>query len=149
MEHTYQDSMRLPAAYAVLCEEEMTYLDGGAIYSFDVGKYTVSVNTDVLAFYAMNLAVNTLYMLGQGALDMFSNTIKNGMADGLSLFGTLDHFWTGMNKWSKVATVGMGALGGYYAYTQVLGLVRSFKNLFNAIVPPQTADATATPALAA
>lgn len=132
MEHTYQDPMRLPAAYAVLAEEEMTYLDGGAVYSFDVGKYTVSVDTDVLAMYAMNLAVNTLYVLGQGAVEMFSNKIQDGIADGLGLFGTIDHFWSGLNGWSRAATVGMGMLGGYYVYAQVVSIVNSLKSLFSA-----------------
>ena len=35
MDHTYQSTMLMPASYAVLSEEEMTYLDGGADYSFD------------------------------------------------------------------------------------------------------------------
>lgn len=133
MEHTYQDTMRLPAAYAVLVEEEMTYLDGGAVYSFDVGKYTVSVDTDVLALYAMNLAVNTLYVLGQGSFQLFTNTIQNGLADGLTLYGSLDHFWRGLNGWSKAATVGMGVLGGYYAYAQTVSIINSLKNLFSAV----------------
>lgn len=28
MDHTYQSTMLMPASYAVLSEEEMTYLDG-------------------------------------------------------------------------------------------------------------------------
>ena len=31
MDHTYQSTMLMPASYAVLSEEEMTYLDGGAV----------------------------------------------------------------------------------------------------------------------
>ena len=30
MDHTYQSTMLMPASYAVLSEDEMTYLDGGA-----------------------------------------------------------------------------------------------------------------------
>ena len=29
MDHLYQTTMLLPASYAVISEEEMTYLDGG------------------------------------------------------------------------------------------------------------------------
>ena len=44
MDHTYQSTMLMPASYAVLSEEEMTYLDGGADYSFNVGDYTVTLD---------------------------------------------------------------------------------------------------------
>ena len=30
MDHPYQTTMQLPAAYAVITEEEMTYLEGGS-----------------------------------------------------------------------------------------------------------------------
>ena len=30
MDHPYQTTMQLPAAYAVISEEEMTYLEGGS-----------------------------------------------------------------------------------------------------------------------
>ena len=43
MDHTYQSTMLMPASYAVLSEEEMTYLDGGADYSFNVGDRLVDV----------------------------------------------------------------------------------------------------------
>ena len=38
MDHTSQSPMLMPASYAVLSEEEMTYLDGGADYSFNIGE---------------------------------------------------------------------------------------------------------------
>lgn len=47
MDHTYQSTMLMPASYAVLSEEEMTYLDGGADYSFNVGDYTVTLHPEV------------------------------------------------------------------------------------------------------
>ena len=43
MEHTYQSPMMLPAAYAVLSEDEMIYIDGGE-FSFAVGDHTVTVS---------------------------------------------------------------------------------------------------------
>lgn len=59
MDHTSQSAMLMPASYAVLSEEEMTYLDGGADYSFNIGDYTVTLHPEVLGAYAMNLVVNT------------------------------------------------------------------------------------------
>ena len=35
MELTYQNQMLLPASYTVLSEEEMTYIEGGAITASD------------------------------------------------------------------------------------------------------------------
>ena len=78
MDHTYQSTMLMPASYAVLSEEEMTYLDGGADYNFNVGKYTVTFHPEVLVTYAMNVVVNGVYMLSQGSFQYFINTFKEG-----------------------------------------------------------------------
>lgn len=91
MDHTYQSTMLMPASYAVLSEEEMTYLDGGADYSFNVGKYTVTFHPEVLVTYAMNVVVNGVYMLSQGSFQYFINTFKEGLSDGLSLTGVVLH----------------------------------------------------------
>ena len=80
MDHTYQSTMLMPASYAVLSEEEMTYLDGGADYNFNVGKYTVTFHPEVLVTYAMNVVVNGVYMLSQGSFQYFINTFKEGDA---------------------------------------------------------------------
>ena len=110
MDHTYQSTMLMPASYAVLSEEEMTYLDGGADYNFNVGKYTVTFHPEVLVTYAMNVVVNGVYMLSQGSFQYFINTFKEGLSDGLSLTGVVKHNWNRMNTWSRVATVGMAGL---------------------------------------
>ena len=118
MDHTYQSTMLMPASYAVLSEEEMTYLDGGADYSFNVGDYTVTLHPEVLVTYAMNVVVNGVYMLSQGSFQYFINTFKEGLSDGLSLTGVVKHNWNRMNTWSRVATVGMAGLAGYYRHTE-------------------------------
>ena len=129
MDHTYQSTMLMPASYAVLSEEEMTYLDGGADYSFNVGDYTVTLHPEVLVTYAMNVVVNGVYMLSQGSFQYFINTFKEGLSDGLSLTGVVKHNWNRMNTWSRVATVGMAGLAGYYAYAQVRSMYLSLKAL--------------------
>lgn len=76
MEYTCQNPMRFPAAYAVVAEEEMVYIEGGA-FTFNVGKYQVTVNIDqqqVLAF-CTNIVVNYIRLLGQAA---FTNAV-NGL----------------------------------------------------------------------
>lgn len=125
MDHTSQSAMLMPASYAVLSEEEMTYLDGGADYSFNIGDYTVTLHPEVLGAYAMNLVVNTFYMLGQGAFQYTVNTFKEGLMDGLTVGGVIKHNWNRMNNWSRAATVGMSVLGGYYVYVQAVGIYKS------------------------
>lgn len=149
MDHTSQSAMLMPASYAVLSEEEMTYLDGGADYSFNIGDYTVTLHPEVLGAYAMNLVVNTFYMLGQGAFQYTVNTFKEGLMDGLTVGGVIKHNWNRMNNWSRAATVGMSVLGGYYVYVQAVGIYKSLKNLFGAIVtPPSPAPDAQDPAQA-
>ena len=146
MDHTSQSAMLMPASYAVLSEEEMTYLDGGADYSFNIGDYTVTLHPEVLGAYAMNLVVNTFYMLGQGAFQYTVNTFKEGLMDGLTVGGVIKHNWNRMNNWSRAATVGMSVLGGYYVYVQAVGIYKSLKNLFGAIVTPSPAPDAQDPA---
>ena len=133
MDHTSQSAMLMPASYAVLSEEEMTYLDGGADYSFNIGDYTVTFHPEVLGAYAMNLVVNTF---------------KEGLMDGLTVGGVIKHNWNRMNNWSRAATVGMSVLGGYYVYVQAVGIYKSLKNLFGAIVTPSPAPDAQDPAQA-
>lgn len=149
MDHTSQSAMLMPASYAVLSEEEMTYLDGGADYSFNIGDYTVTLHPEVLGAYAMNLVVNTFYMLGQGAFQYTVNTFKEGLMDGLTVGGVIKHNWNRMNTWSRVATVGMAGLAGYYAYAQVRSMYLSLKNLFGSMFGTTTNTDTQDPSVAA
>lgn len=149
MDHTSQSAMLMPASYAVLSEEEMTYLDGGADYTFNVGKYTVTFHPEVLAQYAMNVVVNSFVMLGQGSLQYILNSFKDGLSDGLSLTGVVKHNWNRMNNWSRAASVGMGALATYYAYVQVRSMFNSAKSLVGSIMNTNTSTDTQDPAVAA
>ena len=55
-----------------------------------------------------------------------------------------------MNGWSKLALFGMGTLAGYYAYGQVVSIIRSVKDIYNDLIKPlpifnkgQTSDTAA------
>ena len=85
MELTYQNQMLLPASYTVLSEEEMTYIEGGAI--------TVSNATAAVLNFAINFAVNTIKTLGQGAFNAAWNGMKEMHDDGLSITGSVNHYW--------------------------------------------------------
>ena len=39
----------------------------------------------------------------------------------------IGHYWGKLNTWSKVATVGLAGLGGYYAYIQARSIYLSLK----------------------
>lgn len=124
MEYNHQHMLQLPSAYAVLSEEEMTYTEGGA-FSFNITQEQV-------AAFAVNMAVNTILIVGSVSLEYFSNTIQNGYNDGLSISGIFSHQWNRMNTWSRVAACGLAVVGGYYAYTQVVGVVRNIMSIVEA-----------------
>ena len=136
MDHTYSCSLQMPAGYALLSEEEMTYTDGG--FSFTVGDYTVTVNTQALmeacATTFVTASVNLLMLMGQYSYNYALNGLQNGLADGLGIDGILGHYWGKLNGWSKVASVGMGALGAFYGYVRIRSIFNSLKGLYDSFM---------------
>ncbi|MCI5573127.1 MAG: hypothetical protein MR373_05550 [Faecalibacterium prausnitzii] len=128
MDHKYQSTMLLPASYAVLSEEEMTYVDGGA--------FKINITPQQVGNIALNITVNALMLLGKGVFEQGLNIVQGGLDDGLTLDGIAVHFWNKMNGWSKAATIGLGALGGVYLYGQAVSIVKSLRNLYDSIVNP-------------
>ena len=58
MDHPNQNTMLLPASYAVISEEEMTYLDGGkSIYLGSAFNHDIYFNTDQFATFCQNAAI--------------------------------------------------------------------------------------------
>lgn len=102
MELTYQNQMLLPASYTVLSEEEMTYIEGGAI--------TASDATAAVLNFAINFAVNTIKTLGQGAFNAAWNGMKEMHDDGLSITGSVKHYWGRQTPAGKAGTVVVGVL---------------------------------------
>ena len=115
MDHTYQRPLQLPAGYAVLSAEEMTYTEGGAL----------SINITV--------TVNLLGMMGRYAFQGAVSGMQNALNDGLDVGDAVGHYWGQLNTWSKVASIGLAGLGGYYAYIQARSIYLSVKNLVTAI----------------
>lgn len=136
MEHTYQSPMMLPAAYAVLSEDEMIYIEGGE-FSFAVGDHTVTVRPEILAqqvaYYTTNIIINGMYLLGQGYVQQVTRTLITGLSDGLTLGGTIAHSWNKLNGWSKAGSIGLSALGGLYIYVQIATLAQGIQDLLGAI----------------
>ena len=86
MELTYQSAMVLPAAYAVLSEDEMTYIEGG-----------VSEMQAAVLNFGINLVVNSVRMLGRGALNSAMTGLKEMHDDGMGLTTSVQYFWDGQN----------------------------------------------------
>ena len=85
MDHLYQTTMLLPASYAVISEEEMTYLDGGKeILLGNVFGYDITFNTDQFVIFCQSALVNALLLGGSYSLSYFKNTIVSGANNGLS-----------------------------------------------------------------
>ena len=85
MDHKYQSTMLLPASYAVLSEEEMTYVDGGA--------FKINITPQQVGNIALNITVNALMLLGKGAFEQGLTIVQGGLDDGLTLDGIALHFW--------------------------------------------------------
>ena len=115
MDHTYQRPLQLPASYAVLSAEEMTYTEGGAF----------SINITV--------TINLLGVMGRYAFQGAVSGMQNALNDGLDVGDAVGHYWGQLNTWSKVASIGLAGLGGYYAYIQARSIYLSVKNLVTAI----------------
>ena len=125
MDHTYQRPLQLPAGYSVLSAEEMTYTEGGAL--------SINITPEQVMAFGMNVAVNLLGAMGRYAFQSAVSGVQNALNDGLSLGDAVGHFWGKLNPWSKVATIGMAGLGGYYAYIQARSIYLSVKNLVTAL----------------
>lgn len=145
MDHPYQSNMQLPAAYAVLSYDEMTYLDGGA--EFVLGQafgHKVTLEVADLSTILATVSVNLLYMATSTAFSYVLNLVESGYKNGLSPAGIFYHSWNKMNTASKVASVGVVGLAGIYAYSQAVSIYKSLRNLYDAVVNPMPEFTTAT-----
>ena len=119
MDHTYQRPLQLPAGYSVLSAEEMTYTEGGAL--------SINITPEQVMAFGINVTVNLLGMMGRYAFQAAVSGMQNALNDGLGVGDAIGHFWGKLNIWSKVATVGLAGLGGYYAYIQARSIYLTLK----------------------
>ena len=144
MELTYQNQMLLPASYTVLSEEEMTYIEGGAI--------TASDATAAVLNFAINFAVNTIKTLGQGAFNAAWNGMKEMHDDGLSITGSVKHYWGRQTPAGQAGTVVIGSFAAFYAYAQTMQIINTAVAIYRdikAIYEQTKADKAAKEAAAA
>ena len=94
MDHPYENTMLLPANYAVIPEDEMTYLGGGEeIILARIGNTYLTLDTEQAAQFCMNVVVNFGYLLTNASFNYISNLYQSGKTNGLSLAGTIYHTW--------------------------------------------------------
>lgn len=138
MDHPYQKAMQLPAAYAVITEEEMTYLEGGT--EITLGQafgYEFTLDTNQFMQFCANVVVNAISYFASASLNYVSNTLQSGLNNGLSLVGTVYHVWGKQQTfWGKMATVGVTGIAGVYLGAQIYSAYQSLRNLYDAIVNP-------------
>lgn len=125
MELTYQSPMRMPAAYAAISEDEMTYIEGGVAISMPTTQ-------QVLGF-ALNVAVNFVHALGRGAFNTAWSELKTMHDDGLSLSGSVRHYWGRQTPSGKVATVIVSGFAGFYVYTQTMQIINTVVSIYKEI----------------
>lgn len=148
MDHPNQTTMQLPAAYAVITEEEMTYLDGGAeIVLGQAFGYQLTLDTDQFMNFCASLVVNLGYYVLGSSFSYVTGLLQSGIKNGLSIPGTIVHVWSRQETgWSKAAVIGVTGLAGIYAGMQAVSIYRSLKNLYDAIFNPMPTFETAASA---
>ena len=132
MDHPNQNTMLLPASYAVISEEEMTYLDGGqSIYLGSAFNHDIYFNTDQFATFCQNAAINLFVLMTNYSFRYIAGRVQSGLSNGLSLSGTFYHTWDKMNTWSRIASVGVAGLAGVYVYSQVMNVIRTVTSIYS------------------
>lgn len=147
MDHPYQTTMQLPAAYAVITEEEMTYLEGGSeIVLGQAFGYQLTLDPQQLATFCASIAVNFGYYMLSTSYNYITGLFQSGAKNGLSLLGTVYHTWGKLQTpWSKVAALGITGMAGTYAAIQAIAIYRNVKSLIDSIVNPMPDFSGATP----
>ena len=126
MELTYQSPM-MPAAYAVISADEMTYIDGGAL---QIGSYLIEFHPENLLTAAVNFTVNFAQLMGKAALGTAVGGLILMHQDGLTLSQSVSYYWDGQSKAGKVGTVVVGGLAGWYGVLKGIQIYNTAKSLY-------------------
>lgn len=148
MEFTDLKPMQLPASYAVLSEDEMVYIEGGA--------FELNITKEQVINFSTNVVVNSIRLLGQAAVGAAIAGMISMHNDGLTVEGSLRHYWDGQSNLGKAMTFVAAGFAGVYAYLSVarffntvLSIYQDARNSYNETTTNAATSAAATPALAA
>ena len=138
MDHPYENTMLLPANYAVIPEDEMTYLGGGEeIILARIGNTYLTLDTEQAAQFCMNVVVNFGYLLTNASFNYIRNLYQSVNTNGLSLAGTIYHTWGKLaTPASKAAAIGVVGLAGISAGLKAYSIYNSLKNIYDDIFNP-------------
>ena len=143
---TASGALAMPAHYALVPQEEMVYLDGGALFN---------ITTEQVIQFGVNVVVNGLMFLGgaffSAGVAMVTNafvgtTLKSGGKIMKDFFSSLNG-----SQWAILGVTGL--LGGFYGlslasyyYVQLIDpLVKAFQDAFGT---PAVQTSEALPAAA-
>lgn len=149
MEYTTSSGMiAMPAHYALVPQEEMVYLEGGALFDFDI-----NITKEQVVQFGINVLVNGLMFLGGtffvSGVSMIKNAyVGNTVTTGNNLmkdfFSSLDGSqWAFMGVASVLAAAYGVNLATYYYTTLVDPLIKAIQETVDTISAAAAAPAAA------
>ena len=131
MEYTSSTSLHFPAAYAPISEDEMIYIEGGA---------------DVISpqQFTYNLVTNLIRLMGQAAFTGAVTGLINMRTDGLTVGGSIKHYWGRQGTIGKAATVLFTGFAGYAVYVYAVQLVNTALGIYTDVKDNYYNDGSST-----
>ena len=131
MEYTSSTSLHFPAAYAPISEDEMIYIEGGA---------------DVISpqQFTYNLVTNLIRLMGQAAFSGAVAGLINMRNDGLTVGGSIKHYWSHRTPVGKAATVLFTGFAGYAAYIYAVQLINTALSIYTDVKDNYYNDGSST-----
>ena len=131
MEYTSSTSLHFPAAYAPISEDEMIYIEGGA---------------DVISpqQFTYNLVTNLIRLMGQAAFTGAVTGLINMRNDGLTVGGSIKHYWNRQTSIGKAATVLFTGFAGYAVYVYAVQLINTALGIYTDVKDNYYNDGSST-----
>ncbi len=131
MEYTSSTSLHFPAAYAPISEDEMIYIEGGA---------------DVISpqQFTYNLVTNLIRLMGQAAFTGAVTGLINMRNDGLTVGGSIKHYWGRQTPVGKAATVLFTGFAGYAVYIYAVQLINTALGIYTDVKDNYYNDGSST-----
>lgn len=136
MEYMSSTSLHFPAAYAPISEDEMIYIEGGA---------------DVISpqQFTYNLVTNLIRLMGQAAFTGAVTGLINMRNDGLTVGGSIKHYWSYQTTVGKAATVLFTGFAGYAVYIYAVQLINTALSIYTDVKDNYYNDGSSTDPTAA
>lgn len=131
MEYMSSTSLHFPAAYAPISEDEMIYIEGGA---------------DVISpqQFTYNLVTNLIRLMGQAAFTGAVTGLINMRNDGLTVGGSIKHYWNRQTSIGKAATVLFTGFAGYAVYIYAVQLINTALGIYTDVKDNYYNDGSST-----